>query len=69
MNQAHPHWKQLKGSEGVLNYLRHCVYDGLAEWKARRKAAALAPNTIKLIKDQMLRVPFDIEMGPGHQGT
>lgn len=32
INQTHPHWKQLKGSDGVLNYLRHCVYDGIAEW-------------------------------------
>jgi len=62
INQCHPHWKQLKGSDGVLNYLRHCVYDGIAEWQAKHKAAALSPNTIKYLKDKLLRVPFDIEM-------
>ena len=62
VNQAHPHWKQLKGSEGVLNYLRHCVYDGIAEWQAKHKAASLTPNTIKLLKDKLLRVPFEIDM-------
>jgi hypothetical protein len=62
INQAHPHWKQLKGSDGVLNYLRHCVYDGIAEWQAKHKAAALNPNTVKFLKDRLLRVPFDIEM-------
>ena len=62
INQCHPHWKQLKGSDGVLNYLRHCVYDGIAEWQAKHKAASLTPNTIKYLKDKLLRVPFDIEM-------
>ena len=62
INQAHPHWKQLKGSDGVLNYLRHCVYDGLAEWQAKHKAASLSPNTVKFLKDRLLRVPFEIEM-------
>lgn len=62
VNQAHPHWKQLKGSDGVLNYLRHCVYDGIAEWKAKHKAGSLSPNTIKVLKDQLLRIPFEIEM-------
>jgi hypothetical protein len=62
VNQAHPHWKQLKGSDGVLNYLRHCVYDGIAEWKAYRTSAEIKPNTIKYLKDRLLRIPFEIEM-------
>jgi hypothetical protein len=62
INQAHPHWKQLKGSDGVLNYFRHCVYDGIAEWQAKHKAAVLSPNTIIILKDRLLRVPFEIEM-------
>jgi hypothetical protein len=66
VNQAHPHWKQLKGSDGVLNYLRHCVYDGIAEWQAMHKASSLTPNTVKLLKDKLLRVPFEIDM---HAGT
>lgn len=65
INIAHPHWKQIKGSEGILNYFRHCIYDGLAEWKARRKAAPLSPETVKLIKDKYLRVSFDLEMNNG----
>jgi len=61
INQSHPHWSQLKGSEGVLNHLRHCTYDGIAEWQAWSKAARLDPDTIKLLKDKLLRVPFEIE--------
>ena len=61
VNTQHPHWKLISGSEGVLNYLRHCTYDGLAEWKARRQSADLDPDTIKVLRDQMLRVPLHVE--------
>ena len=36
VNMAHPHVSQIEGSMGLLNYLRHCMYDGVAEWQARR---------------------------------
>jgi hypothetical protein len=63
INTCHPHWKQLKGSDGVLNYLRHCTYDGVAEWQAGRKVAKITPATIKLYKDRLLRLPLSIELG------
>ena len=66
MNKAHPHWSQLKGSDGVLNYLRHCTYDGIAEWQARHKAGRVDPETIKLLKDKLLRIPFEVEMSANH---
>jgi hypothetical protein len=65
VSQTHPHWNHLKGSEGVLNHLRHCTYDGIAEWQARSKAARIDPDTIKLLKDKLLRVPFEIEKHAG----
>ena len=61
VNTQHPHWKQLIGNEGVLNYLRHCTYDGIAEWQARRKSASLDPGTIKVLKDRMLRLSLEIQ--------
>lgn len=60
VNSQHPHWTELSGSEGVLNYLRHCTYDGVAEWQARRRAASLDPDTIKVLKDRMLRLSLQI---------
>lgn len=63
VNQRHPHWSQLAGSEGVLNYLRHCVYDAVSEWQCRRRSAPLQPSTIKLLKDALLRLPTTIEQG------
>lgn len=62
VNTAHPHWGQLKGSDGVLNYLRHCTYDAIAEWQARQKVGRVDPHTIKFLKDRLLRIPLQIEM-------
>jgi hypothetical protein len=60
VNKAHPHWKHLTGAESILNFLRHCTYDGVAEWKAFYKSGRIDPDTIKLIKDNLLRVPFQM---------
>ena len=61
INAAHPHWLYLKGTSGVLNFIRHCTYDGVAEWKANFVVGKLDNATIKHIKDSLLRVPFEIE--------
>ena len=61
VNQLHPHWNELRGSEGVLNYWRHCVYDAISEWKARSQSAPLHPDTIKLFKDGLLRFPINLQ--------
>ena len=56
VNQNHPHWRQLQGSEGVLNFLRHCIYDAVAEWQCSRRTGSIEPDTVKQIKDQYLRL-------------
>ena len=61
VNENHPHWHQIRGAEGSLNFLRHCVYDGIAEWKARKKQGTIDPDTIKVFKDGYLRIPMEIE--------
>lgn len=61
VNQVHPHWRELKGSEGVYNYLCHCVYDAVAEWMCSRKTSVILPETVKLLKDKLLRLPFELE--------
>lgn len=62
VNLRHPNVQELRGAEGVANYLRHCVYDALAEWKARQRTATPDPDTIKLLKDGYLRVSMQLEM-------
>lgn len=61
INMLHPHISQVEGGAGVLNYFRHCVYDAIAEWQAKKRISSINPNTIKILKDSLLRVPFLIE--------
>ena len=66
VNESHPFWtKELTGSESVRNYLRQCVYDSVAEWQARQKAANIDPDTVKLLKDRLMRVPVEMESHSG----
>ncbi|CDX17004.1 hypothetical protein MPLA_1160006 [Mesorhizobium sp. ORS 3359] len=61
INQNHPHFNHLEGTEGVANYFRHCIYDAIAEWQAARKVGSLDPDTVKTIKDGLLRVALSLE--------
>jgi hypothetical protein len=61
VNRRHPHFLQLRGPEGVANYFRHCIYDGVAEWMARKRAGTIDPSTIRLLKDRLLRISFQME--------
>ncbi|TBR17779.1 MAG: hypothetical protein EPO57_08780 [Chitinophagaceae bacterium] len=62
VNRNHPYWNtQLSGTESVRDYLRQCVYDSVAEWQARAKASSIDPDTVKLLKDRLLRVALLLE--------
>lgn len=69
VNQNHPHWIELQGSEGVLNYLRHCVYDAIAEWQASLRTSAILPETVRIYKDKLLRLPAEIEDATYYNGS
>jgi len=58
INLVHPHWAELTEDESILNFIRHCAYDGVSEWKAYHETKKLEPDTIKLIKDNLLRIPM-----------
>jgi len=49
---------QLEGTESVKDYLRQCIYDSAAEWQARAQVSRVDPDTVKLPKDHLLRVPL-----------
>jgi hypothetical protein len=44
-------------TEAILTYLRQCVYDAIAESQCRRLRATIESNTIKALKDRLLRLP------------
>lgn len=59
VNIQHPHWHMLEGENAIVNYLRHCVYDGIAEYRAAT-LSRLEPDSIKKLKDQYLRIAFEL---------
>jgi hypothetical protein len=62
INRNHPHWHELTGSESIMNYIRHCVYDGVSEWKAAKYTGQVLPDTVKSIKDNLLRAAYKISL-------
>jgi hypothetical protein len=59
VNMSHPCIRFLDRN-GFANHLRHCVYDGIAEWQAR-KLSRVDSDTVKTLKDQLLRLKLEIE--------
>ena len=60
LNLSHPHWRELTKQESILNFIRHCAYDGVAEWKSYFTIGKIEPDTVKLIKDNLLRSTFEV---------
>ena len=56
INMSHPYVRDIRGRLGVLNYLKECTYEGIAQWKVRRTWDANDPSLIRAIKDSLLRV-------------
>jgi hypothetical protein len=60
INLSHPHWSEITTQESILNFIRHCTYDGVAEHKAFFVTGKIDPDTVKLIKDNLLRIPMNL---------
>ena len=58
INSRHPHMLGIGGADNLLNYFRQCTYDAIAEWQARNQVGRLEPQTIRLLKDKLLRLGF-----------
>lgn len=61
VNVLHPHVQEMTSADTLTSFIRHCIYDGVAEWKAIRLRGSIQPYTIKLLKDGLLRIPFEIK--------
>jgi hypothetical protein len=62
INILHPHVQDMNSADSFTNFIRHSVYDGVAEWKAIKLRGVIQPFTIKLLKDGLLRIPFEIKL-------
>lgn len=61
INLLHPHLREMKSADSLTNFIRHCVYDGVSEWKAIKLRGSIQPNTIRFLKDGLLRIPYEIK--------
>ncbi|AQG79932.1 ATP-binding protein [Spirosoma montaniterrae] len=61
LNRSHPYWSQLSGVSEIVQFIRQCAYDGVAEWKAYSVTHKFDPDTIKLIKDNLLRLSYKVD--------
>jgi|GEM_PF-3908573 len=56
INVNHPYWMELSDNNARFYILLSCVYDAVSEWKAGFLFIRLDRDTIKSIKDSLLRV-------------
>lgn len=56
VNNRHPYYENAIGDDPVVNHLVSAAADALAEWKCRRQGGEIKPDTIRLLKDQILRM-------------
>ena len=61
INMKHPHVRDLSGRLGVLNHLKACTYEGVAQWKVHKAWSADRPELIRVIKDSLLRVGSSLD--------
>jgi len=55
VNNKHPYYQQAIGDDPVVNHLVSVATDALAEWKCMQRDGEIKPDTIRLLKDNILR--------------
>lgn len=61
INMSHPHARDLRDRMSVLNHLKGCIYEGIAEWKVQRDWDSEDPSLIRAIKDSLFRIGHSID--------
>jgi len=60
VNTRHRFWEDyVTDAQDILIYTLNCIYDALAEWKCMRRTGEIRPDTVKVIKDALMRQSFD----------
>jgi len=59
INSEHRFWKDwITSADQILIYVINCIFDAIAEWKCMQKNGSIEPDTVKLIKDGLMRESF-----------
>jgi hypothetical protein len=60
VNTRHRFWEDyVTDAQDILIYTLNCIYDAIAEWKCMRRTGEIRPDTVKVIKDALMRQTFD----------
>ena len=60
INMSHPHVGDMRGRMAVLNHLKECTFEGIAQWKVEKTWDTKDPSLIRAIKDSLLRIGHSI---------
>jgi len=59
INTQHPFWQDnIRDAQDLVIYLLNCMYDAIAEWKCMQQTGDIRPDTVKIIKDGLMRETF-----------
>lgn len=56
INGLHPYYVDLESSEAIDECIRQYIYDAIAEYRAGKLAGRVNPNSVRRLKDDLLRV-------------
>jgi hypothetical protein len=57
INSLHPYFCEILSTEAVEEAIRQYIYDAVAEFRVSRLTARLNPDSVRRLKDALLRVP------------
>lgn len=60
INNLHPVIQDLQSTDSLVDFFRNYIYDGVAEWKSYKLTDSIQPNTVKFVKDGLLRIQSEI---------
>jgi hypothetical protein len=56
VNGLHPYYLGIDSADSIDECIRQFVYDAIAEYRVSKLAARLTPNSVRRLKDSLLRV-------------
>jgi len=64
LNRLHPYYSSLESTEAADECMRQYIYDAVAEYRVSKLAAKVNPNSVRRLKDQLLRVVETLPPSP-----
>ncbi|MCB2186033.1 MAG: ATP-binding protein [Deltaproteobacteria bacterium] len=59
INGLHPYYQTLEAKDAIYECIQQYIYDAVAEFKTSKLTSRINPNSVRLLKDQLLRARAD----------